>query len=72
MGRKRRRLSMADGWSEDRRHFHVVGIRADQTEAVMGSGLSMAEAKRVRDALIEANVFTAVLIRRGEPKNCRD
>ncbi len=63
---------MADGWSEDRRRFHVIGIRTDGTDAVMGSGLSMSEAKRIRDALIEANIFTTVLIKRGERKERRD
>ena len=50
------------------RRYHVVVTRTDETTAIMGTGLSMEEAKRVRAALIDANVFPCVQIMRGDPR----
>lgn len=56
----------------EERRYHVVGVRSDGTVAIVGSGLSMEEAKRVRQAVTEANIFPAVQIKRGDPQNLRD
>ena len=56
----------------DLRRYHVVVTRTDETTAIMGTGLSMEEAKRVRAALIDANVFPSVQIMRGDAKAGRD
>lgn len=50
--------------------YHVVGVRVDGTTAVI-SGLSKDEAKRIRDALAEANVFPAVQVKRGDLRQAR-
>lgn len=67
----RKRLSMSEGAPEERR-YHVVGVRPDGSIAVMGDGLSAQEARRVRDALAQAEVFSAVQIKAGDPKKTRD
>jgi len=67
MARKR----PSEGEADDRQ-YHVVGTRTDGTIAVMGSGLSMEEAKRVRASLIEANIFPVIQIKRGDPKKTCD
>ena len=69
MARNRQLMSEEEA---EKRQYHVIGTRTDGSVAVMGSGLSMEEAKRVRDSLIEANVFAIVQIKRGEPKKTRD
>ena len=43
--------------------YHIVGIRLDGSRAVLGNGMSMLEARRVRDALAAANIFRAVQIK---------
>ena len=44
------------------RLFRVVGIRTDGMRVPMGCGLSSDEAKRIREALTEANVFVGIQI----------
>ena len=56
------------GEGEEHRHYHVVGIRTDGSTVIMGTGLAMDEAKRVRAALVEAEIFPVLQIVRGDVK----
>ena len=44
------------------RRYHIVGIRVDGSHAVVGRNLTLSEARRVRDALASAHIFTALKI----------
>ena len=56
---------------ENHPHYHVIGVRGDGSHAVVGTRLSLPEARRVRAALAEANVFRAVKIK-ADPRSDLD
>jgi len=63
---------MARDRGTEEHRYHVIGVRSDGTVAIVGSGLSMEEARRVRQAVTEANIFPAVQIKRGDPQKLGD
>jgi hypothetical protein len=55
-------MSDMDDQPKPKRHYRVVGIRQNGTRAVMNGGLSVDEAKRIRNALVEADIFEQVQV----------
>jgi len=46
--------------------YHVIGLRVDGTQVIVGRGLALHEARRIREALGSAGIFTAVKIKADE------